>query len=67
MCNVNKFLGKVKEKGYTQETLAAATGISRATLSRRIKEPKNLTIREIEKISNTLQLSGKEAVEIFLQ
>lgn len=67
MCNVNKFLGKVKEKGYTQETLAAATGISRATLSRRIKEPKNLTIREIEKISNTLQLSGKEAIEIFLQ
>lgn len=66
MCNVNKFLGKIKERGYTQESLAKAAGISRATLARRIKEPENLTIKEIEKISNALQLSGGEAIEIFL-
>ena len=62
MCNLNKFLGKIKERGYTQETLAVAAGISRATLSRRIKEPENLTIKEIEKLSIALQLSGKEAI-----
>ncbi len=66
MCNLNKFLGKIKERGYTQETLAVAAGISRATLSRRIKEPENLTIKEIEKLSIALQLSGKEAIDIFL-
>lgn len=66
MCNVDKLLGKIRERGYTQETLAEVAGVSRATLARRIKEPENLTIKEIEKISNALCLSGKEAVEIFL-
>jgi len=66
MCNTDKLLGKMKEKGYTQETLAEAAGVSRATIARRIKEPENLTIKEIEKISNVLKLSGREAVEIFL-
>ena len=49
MCNVDKLLGKIRERGYTQETLAEAAGVSRATLARRIKEPENLTIKEIEK------------------
>ena len=66
MCNIDKLLGKMKERGYTQETLAEAAGVSRATITRRIKETENLTIKEIEKISNALKLSGREAVEIFL-
>ena len=65
--NVDKFKGKVVEKGFTLGTFCDAVDIPRVTLYRRLtKGGDDFTIGEVKKIVNGLDLSNTEAIEIFL-
>lgn len=65
--NVDKFKGKVVEKGFTLGTFCDAVDIPRTTLYRRLtKGGDDFTIGEVKKIVNGLNLSNTEAIEIFL-
>jgi len=65
--NVDKFKGKVVEKGFTLGTFCDAVDIPRVTLYRRLtKGGDDFTIGEVKKIVNSLELSNTEAIEIFL-
>ncbi len=65
-CNTNKLLGAMKERGFTQDALALASGMSKATLGRRMKNGNEFTIKEIESIRNAMGLSRNESISIFL-
>lgn len=60
-----KLDGKIVEKGKTKEAIATACNIDRSTLHRRIKSG-TLRISDIHAICTELNLSGAEAMEIFL-
>ena len=67
VCDVKKLLSKMKSKDMTQEELAQKANISRATLNRRLRnDGVDFTLSEVERIKNALELTGEEAVEIFL-
>lgn len=66
MCDTMKLKGKMREKGITQEKLAAVIDIDKSTLSRRLNSGKDFTIGEANKIVIALQLSAAEAMSIFL-
>lgn len=63
--NVQKLKGKMTEKGFTQDSLSKAIGIHISTLNRRLKDGEDFTIGETNKIVEVLQLTKKEAMEIF--
>jgi len=66
--NVNKLKGKMVEKGLNVTMLANELGIDRATLYRKLNNKgATLTIREANRIAEILDLTGKEAVEIFFK
>jgi len=66
--NVNKLKGKMVEKGLNVTMLANELGIDRATLYRKLNnEGATLTIREANRIAEILDLTSKEAVEIFFK
>lgn len=56
---------KIFEKRKNKDILAAACGIDRSTLYRRIKTG-TLRICDVHAICETLELSGQEAISIFL-
>ena len=65
--DVKKFRGKIRERGMTQERLAAAIPIDPSTFSRKMKsDALAFSVGEMLKISEILHLSKKEASEIFL-
>lgn len=64
MVNKRKFLASLKEAGLTQEELAGKSNISRATISRIIKDG-YCTIRTAEELALALNLSSEKAGEIF--
>ena len=67
VCDIQKLLSVMREKGITQEELAKKSGISRATFNRRIKNNGvDFTLSEVTKIKNALNLTDEEAVNIFL-
>lgn len=67
MANIPKLKGKIVEQGLTVEKLAQAVGMNRATMYRKFKSGgEQLTIDEVQKICDALQLSGDEATAIFL-
>lgn len=64
--NINKLKGKIVEKGMNITQLAFELGINRATLYRKINnEGDTLTIKEANLIVSVLDLTEKEATEIF--
>lgn len=65
MVNVMKLRGIMVEKGFTQESLSKAIGIHISTLNRKLKDGEDFTIGETNKIVEVLQLTKKEAMEIF--
>ena len=66
MVNINKLKGKIVEKELTIEKLAKRIGIDRSTLYRRLdNNGETFTIREVNLICNELELTGREATEIF--
>lgn len=65
-CNVNKLKAKMIERGYNVETLAAAIGMNKSTLYRKLQKLAVFTIGEVKRIKEILGLTDQEAIEIFL-
>lgn len=65
MVNVNKLKAKLVENGMTVEDLSNSTGLTKATIYRRFKNPNEITIEEVDRIANTLAMNASEAVAIF--
>ena len=61
----NKLAAKMVEFGITMEVLAAELGINRCTLFRRLRTL-NLSLKDIYKIADVLNLTPEETAEIFL-
>ena len=64
--NILKLKGKMVEKGLNAESLANATGVSRATIYRKLDDSERFTIGEAKIIKEVLELITEEAHEIFL-
>lgn len=65
MVNVNKFKAKMVECGLNVDKLSEATGISRATIYRRLNHPEEITIEEADWFAVALEMTGAEAAAIF--
>ena len=65
--NVSKLKGKIVENEMNVETLAAAIGIDRSSLYRKLNNAEKLTIGDAVRIKEALDLSTEDACEIFLQ
>lgn len=65
--SMQKLKGKIVERNTTQEAIADAIGINRATFYRKVKaNGDSFTIKEAKAIVDALALSNQEAIEIFL-
>lgn len=66
MVNIDKLRGKIVEKRMNVTLLAHKMGISEDTLYRRINDGGyTFTIKEVDQIVKALNLSTREAMEIF--
>lgn len=64
--NVNKLKGKIVEQGKTIADLAAAMGIDRATLYRKLSNNgETMLVKDANLIVSVLGLSVDDAVAIF--
>lgn len=61
----SKLLGKIKEKGLTQETLAKNIGITPGSLSEKLNNKANFKQKEIFLICQILGISDGEVGEYF--
>ena len=64
--NAFKLRAKIVERDITMEDLAKQIGISTTTLYRKVKYPLRLTLLEVIKLKNILDMTDKEAIDIFL-
>jgi hypothetical protein len=67
MINTLKLKAKLKEKNMTQEELATKIGINASTLNQKINNTigETLTIEEATKMSEVLDISREERMDIF--
>lgn len=65
MVDVPKLKGKIVERNTTQEELANKIGIDKSTFYRKMKQNGNFSIKEVNLIVSTLNLSKDEAMSIF--
>ena len=65
MVDVSKLKGKIVERNTTQEELASKIGIDKSTFYRKMKQNGNFSIKEVNLIVSTLNLSKDEAMSIF--
>ena len=65
MIDKNKLLGKIREKALTQKDVAERIGIDESTFYRKLKKNGQFTIEEAYKISEVLDLTNQEAIDIF--
>lgn len=63
----SKLLGKIKERGYTQETLAEAIGMAPASLSLKLNNKAHFKQRDMKKIARVLKLDVKKIGEYFFE
>ena len=63
--NHSKLLGKIRECGFTQEQLAEAIGISKTTLSAKLKNQFYFTAKEMYAICEVLNIPTSEIGEYF--
>lgn len=61
----SKLLGRIKEFGYTQESLAREIGISEATMSLKLNNKAVFTQKEIAKIRKILALNDEKTGVYF--
>ena len=64
--NAFKLKAKIVEQNITMEALAKQVGISTATLYRKVKYPLHLTLLEVIKLKDILDMTNEEAIDIFL-
>lgn len=65
MIDVNKLRGAIIEKGKTQQEVAYEIGMNKSTFYKKMKEGGNFSIREVQKLFETIPLSKEKAIEIF--
>ena len=65
MVNIAKLKGKIVECDTTQEELAKSIGIDKSTFYRKMKQNGNFSIKEVNLIVSSLNLTKDEAVNIF--
>ena len=65
MVNVAKLKGKIVERDITQEELAKNIGITISTFYRKMKQNGNFSIKEVNLIVSSLNLTKDEAINIF--
>ena len=66
MIDKNKLLGKIREKALTQKDVAERLGIDESTFYRKMKKNgQTFTIEEAYKISEVLDLTNQESIDIF--
>lgn len=65
MVNVSKLKGKIVECDITQEELAKNIGITKSTFYRKMKQNGNFSIKEVNLIVSSLNLTKDEAINIF--
>lgn len=63
--NYSKLLGKIKECGFTQESLAKAIGINKGTLNLKLNNNAVFTISEVDNICRLLDISKNEIGDYF--
>ena len=63
--DVDKLLGKIKERRFTISSLSEKIGVNRNTLSSYIKNPESFPYEIINRIVIALNLNAEEANTIF--
>lgn len=63
--NYNKLMGRMKELGYTQESLSKAVGICETTLNLSLNNKRNFKQNEIVKICEFLHIPKSRLAEYF--
>jgi transcriptional regulator with XRE-family HTH domain len=63
--NYSKLLGRIKECGFTQETLANAIGKNQSTLSIKLNGRYPFTAKEIDAICKVLDISNDKIGAYF--
>lgn len=65
-CNTKKLIEIMESKKYTRSKLAKDAKIDKSTLCRKMKKGEVFTIGEANRIVDTLKISEKDAIIIFL-
>lgn len=66
MVNTNKLKGKMVENAVSIEHLASGIGLNKSTLYRKLNNNgEKLTVKEVDSISNFLNLTLEEVNSIF--
>lgn len=60
-----KLLGRIRERGYTQETLALAIGKNKSTISAKLNGKYPFTANEIDVICKALDISNDQIGDYF--
>ena len=63
--NYAKLLGRIKERGFTQEILANAIGKNKSTLSIKLNGRYPFTAKEIDDICRVLDIPNAEIGDYF--
>ena len=63
--NYSKLLGRIKECGFTQETLANAIGKNKSTISAKLNGRYPFTANDIDAICRVLNISNEEIGDYF--
>lgn len=63
--NFSKLLGRIREKGYTQESLAAEISMDKSVLSLKLNNKRPFRQKEIERICQILDIPFEEIGEYF--
>lgn len=61
----SKLLGRMRERGFTQETLAKAIGINESTLNSKLKNRTFFNARDIDRICEVLDIPNSEIGTYF--
>lgn len=63
--NYSLLLGRMKERGFTQEKMAKELGISACSMNLSLNNKRNFRQDEILKISTLLDIAGKDVESYF--
>lgn len=63
--NYSKLLGRIKERGITQEQLASAIGKNKSTVSAKINGRFSFTQKEIDDVCRALDIPNDEIGDYF--
>lgn len=65
MYNYSKLLGRMRERGYTQESLAKAIGRDKGSINTKLNNKSNFTSAEIDSICRELDIDNSEIGAYF--